>query len=486
MKTLFEMLQRRRLGVKLKAPFSKWIDDTGTAIVFDEKEQEKMVVRLLEFKQKIDHIWRFAFLKHEELGHSLRGSFEAFMNKVKKTANAWNTDNSRTGEMIAKYVDMLLKAGAKAIPSSLKIADGVRPARAFKRFDEDNEPDENGEADEDTEVDNQLDQVLDLFRFVHGKAVFEAFYKKDLARRLLMGRSASHDAEKNMLSRLKTECGAGFTHNLEQMFKDIELADEEAKAYRNRFSEPSSKSGRIDLTVNILSSAAWPTYPDAAIAIPSDIQACIADFERFYYMKHSGRKLTWKHGLAHCQMKADFPKGKKDLVVSSFQAIILILFNGVPEDQHLSYSHIKSSTNLNDADCQRTLQSLACAKLRPLTKHPKGREVSPTDTFSLNTSFSDPRYRLKINQIQLKETKEENQETHVRVAADRQFETQAAIVRLMKTKKRLAHQSLIAEVIQATRTRGVLQPAEIKKEIDKLVEKEYLERVEGGVYEYLA
>jgi cullin-4 len=34
--------------------------------------------------------------------------------------------------------------------------------------------------------------------------VFEAFYKKDLARRLLMGRSASADAERSMLSRLKT------------------------------------------------------------------------------------------------------------------------------------------------------------------------------------------------------------------------------------------------------------------------------------------
>ena len=36
-----------------------------------------------------------------------------------------------------------------------------------------------------------------------GKDVFEAFYKKDLARRLLLGKSASVDAEKSMLSKLK-------------------------------------------------------------------------------------------------------------------------------------------------------------------------------------------------------------------------------------------------------------------------------------------
>ena len=42
-----------------------------------------------------------------------------------------------------------------------------------------------------------------LFRFIHGKDVFEAFYKKDLAKRLLVGKSASVDAEKSMLSKLK-------------------------------------------------------------------------------------------------------------------------------------------------------------------------------------------------------------------------------------------------------------------------------------------
>lgn len=44
---------------------------------------------------------------------------------------------------------------------------------------------------------------INLFISVLGKDVFEAFYKKDLAKRLLHGRSASVDAEKSMLSKLK-------------------------------------------------------------------------------------------------------------------------------------------------------------------------------------------------------------------------------------------------------------------------------------------
>jgi hypothetical protein len=92
--------------------------------------------------------------------------------------------------MIAKYVDRLLKGGWK-----------VPPGR---------KPDDVALADEDAEINRQLDQVLDLFRFVQGKAVFEAFYKNDLARRLLMGRSASDDAERSMLTRLRTGSSISF------------------------------------------------------------------------------------------------------------------------------------------------------------------------------------------------------------------------------------------------------------------------------------
>lgn len=92
-----------------------------------------------------------------------------------------------------------------------------------------------------------LSRLLDLL-LLKGKDVFEAFYKKDLAKRLLLGKSASIDAEKSMISKvrtslsnltseitifqsfsniktflsliqLKTECGSQFTNKLEGMFK---------------------------------------------------------------------------------------------------------------------------------------------------------------------------------------------------------------------------------------------------------------------------
>ena len=193
LKSLYNLLQRKSLCEKLRSPFESHISEQGSQIVFDEARESEMVVRLLDFKTKLDSIWRDCFASHEGLGHSLREAFEAFINKAKRSNMTWGTDNPKPGEMIAKHVDMILKGGVRA-PSTTSAAAKVT----------NNEDADMSSEDEDAEINKQLHQVLELFRFVHGKAVFEAFYKRDLARRLLLNRSASADAEKSMLTRLKS------------------------------------------------------------------------------------------------------------------------------------------------------------------------------------------------------------------------------------------------------------------------------------------
>jgi hypothetical protein len=330
------------------------------------------------------------------------------------------------------------------------------------------------------------------------RAAFEALYRNDLPRRLRIARSASADAESSMLTMLKAEYGSNFTHNLEPMFKDMKLARDEMVSYRSRLAEQGI-TPEIDLSVNVFSSGAWRTYPDVNVTVPDSIKKAIENFDKHYKTKHNDRKLTWKHNLAHCLLKAFFPRGDKEIIVSAFQAIVLLLFNNVPKNQPLSYTDIQVATSLSktvspldsptstlhssspsplnspslstshspnsslnalgDEELKRTLHSLACAKHRVLTKTPKGRDVSNTDTFAFNSGFYDPKCHIKINQIQ----------TYERVAADSYYETQAAIARIMKSRKTIKHAELVSEMIRATKSRGVLDPADIKKNIEKYV-----------------
>ena len=194
---IYTLLQRIEKGRELASAFQTYIVDEGSSIVFDEKRESEMVVRLLDLKQRLDHFMKSSFDGNHALSDAMHKSFEFFINQSKKTASNWGTDNPKPGEMIAKHVDALLKGGLKAIPNLTPAS--LKPDESKQEEVDDDE----AMADEDAEINKQLDLVLDLFRYVHGKAVFEAFYKKDLARRLLMGRSASNDAERSMLQRLK-------------------------------------------------------------------------------------------------------------------------------------------------------------------------------------------------------------------------------------------------------------------------------------------
>ncbi|KAI0390250.1 cullin-4A [Xylariaceae sp. FL0594] len=475
MKALYGLLRLSGLQKRLKEPWENYIKEAGSAIVNDTSRGDEMVVRLLEFRTALDTMVQDAFRRDEEFGYGLRQAFDSFIND-KKILASWKTGTSKVGEMIAKYIDMLLRGGLRTLPKSL-LSDVQDRVDAEK----------SGQAttgDEDAELDRQLDKAIELFRFIEGKDVFEAFYKQDLARRLLMGRSASADAERSMLAKLKSECGSNFTHNLEHMFKDQQLSRDEMVSYKSWCEGMGNPKSTLDLNVSVLSAASWPTYPDTELLLPDEVATQMEQFDRYYSKKYTGRRLRWKHSLAHCLVKAKFNRGTKELLVSAFQAVVLTLFNG--DDGPLSYAQVSERSGLTGPDLDRTLQSLACGKYRVLKKSPKGKDINSTDTFEVNAAFTDPKVRIKINQIQMKETKEENRDTHEKVAQDRQFETQAAIVRIMKSRKSMTHANLVAEVINQTKKRGAVDPSEIKKNIEKLIEKDYLEREAGSTYTYLA
>lgn len=133
-----------------------------------------------------------------------------------------------------------------------------------------------------------MDKIMVLFRFIHGKDVFEAFYKKDLAKRLLVGKSASFDAEKSMLSKLKQECGGAFTMKLEGMFKDMDISHDFMLNFKQvtktlnlytliffyvfvHLQHLQQNTVTIDINVNILTMGYWPSYTPVDVKLPEEV-----------------------------------------------------------------------------------------------------------------------------------------------------------------------------------------------------------------------
>lgn len=261
---MYNLLGRVKEGLgQLCIHFNQYIKKKGKVIVTNPEKDNTMVKELLEFKDQMDQVATQCFLRNDRFINSLREAFEHFINQ---RAN-------KPAELIAKFVDLKLRAGNKEAT--------------------------------DEELERLLDKIMVLFRFIHGKDVFEAFYKKDLAKRLLVGKSASVDAEKSMLSKLKQECGAGFTLKLEGMFKDMELSKELIPPFKSYLNTAKPNSS-IDMIVNILTMGYWPTYQPMEVHLPQEMLDYQEIFKKFYLGKHSGRKLQWQPNLGHCLLKANY------------------------------------------------------------------------------------------------------------------------------------------------------------------------------------
>ncbi|KAG9124416.1 hypothetical protein FRC07_011702, partial [Ceratobasidium sp. 392] len=105
--------------------------------------------------------------------------------------------------------------------------------------------------------------------------------------------------------------------------------------------------------------------------------------------------------------------------------------------------------------------------------------------------------RVNLNQPIKAEVKQESSDVLKTVDEDRKYVIQATIVRIMKARKvqgnavdkpTMKNQALIQEVTSQISTRFAPRIPDIKKAIDTLLEKEYIERADGqrDVFNYVA
>lgn len=163
---------------------------------------------------------------------------------------------------------------------------------------------------------------------------------------------------------------------------------------------------------------------------------------------------------------------------------ILVKFNGI----NMCHLDDLSGLGIPQQELKRQLISMCTPRHRIFTKSPKGKEIKDGDTFAVNESYASKLKRVKIPLVSAKETSNLSPVVPPAVEEDRRHLVEAAIVRIMKSRKQLQHNELIAEVTRQLSARFNPTPPFIKKRIESLIEREYLEREKEDrrVYRYLA
>eukprot|EP00668_Euglena_longa_P028826 GGOE01036153.1.p1 GENE.GGOE01036153.1~~GGOE01036153.1.p1 ORF type:complete len:746 (-),score=233.76 GGOE01036153.1:273-2510(-) len=341
---------------------------------------------------------------------------------------------------------------------------------------------------QDEEYDAIFDKVLILFRYLREKDVFEKYYKNHLAKRLLHQKSTSDDAERSFISKLKTEYGYQFTSKLEGMFQDMKLSQEKNDQYRQHCANSVIKPP-FDMVVQVLTTTWWPLPTTNNVTLPSHVEDAARHFKDFYLRQHSGRKLQYQYNMGNVDLRYRTPSKMYELNVSTHQMLVLLMFNQY--DRH-TFAELMAQTRITPQDLKRALLSLCHnnPKLNPplLLKELPASDDNSEAAYLINKDFKSKFMKVKVSQMVQKETEEEAKETRTKVDEDRKWQLDAVIVRVMKSRKAMEHRQLVLEVIELLKGRFQSSPEDIKKRIESLIEREYMERSQQSrsKYNYLA
>lgn len=417
--------------------------------VNDEKfEPEVYVDTLYDIFTKFEKLVDKAFAGHTGFVRSLHTAIKELMERNKFC----KTGSYRSPELLARYTDAMLKREKNA---------------------------------ETADFEKMLAQFLTVLKFIGDKDAFQEFYSRMLAKRLVNSSSLGN-TETNVINQLTKACGFEYTAKFQRMVDDNFFSGALSDTYNKSKAEASDEDYIIKVAESdyrVFRSSSWPLKtPTTAFIPPLAIAKNHASFETFYQKWDSRRKLTWLWDLCKGELQANYIKDALipyTFVVSAFQIAILLLFN---DTDTVTYDEAQEATKISTDPLNSSLGILVKAKV--LIPRPKKAKPEPGTLYTLNYKFKSERYRVNLNIAVKSKQKKEAHEIQKIVDTDRKTTTQAAIVRIMKARKKMKKADLVQQTIAEVNFTPKI--SDIDKLIQQLIEKEYLELLQDGELGYLA
>jgi hypothetical protein len=337
---------------------------------------------------------------------------------------------------------------------------------------------------DDDQFEDAVNDVISIFKYLSDKDLFEIAYKSYLAKRLLTSglTQQEEDRERLFISKFKREVGCSFASRIEGLFADRKASDDLNTFFHEFLTTCQPLS--YELHVLVLTSGFWPQYQASSSSLVADLQAGARLFTSFYMQRHTTRRLEFCLHQGTCDVRVTNNK-RFDATLPASCVGVLMFFQ---HDEKCTPSTLSEALNIPATDVIRALMALS----RQTPSHNgllccDSRGVTSATQFSFNTDFRSKSTKFRVSEISIKE-KPKTDTIRTKNDDDRKFKIDAAIVRIMKSRRTLSHPSLITEVQRVAAQSFEASHEDIKRRVEHLLEREFIARSVdlAGWYVYVA
>ncbi len=399
----------------------------------------------------------------EWLGMCAKGNFstcikDGFVKAMKATFREWEDIST----VLAFYCDTTSKKNGSNLPSTIGDLTGFYEALGF------------------------------AYQHLPDKDVFLEYYRRLMANRLLQ-KEESKDVEQGMLGIIKQRSllETVACSRLEGMNQDIimsEVLSEQFTQWQKNAAPPSGPNTAIKVgKVFMLTQNRWPAQKTASVYAGQAADTAMKQFETFFGTRHEHHTISWVPSMTSVRLECKkFPK-RVNVLATMYHAAILDVFNNrgcASIDEIVDITGIPRGEIVTDTwEMGRWMKPLVIRFkfLVPYT-FPDGRRG-----FTVNTRMRSKSMNIKLTGVP-KVVAQNVKDSQTVVNEDRSDLTDSAIVRAMKTRNRMSHGDLVSEVTKLCIGVFSPQPMHIKRRIEHLIEKEFIERDPNdvNVYVYVA
>lgn len=385
------------LQVKVKASGLETISDKCPAAIDDAIVFCEAVIDVISRFRAIVH---HCFFDDPQFVQALQSAAEQFMNRnaVQSLSGA-----ARIADHVARYIDHLMR----------------QPSAA-------------------TDVDSVCDRALVLFRLLEDKDMFQKFYQKRLAGRLIGGALASEETELALIHRLRVRrgcsartrarvctvawsaragspsgarqemCGFEYTSKLLRMFSDVQMNDELNRRLL-AFLAQHNRAMPMEFRALVLATGSWPLNPiDTPMRLPAAMDVALRVFEQWFHAyvcvgardrefvhssarahrvracsEHGNRKLRFLHQMSRGDLVYTSGDGVHYVIANAntFQIATFLQFSEIDE---LPFTELAQAVGFDEPVLRAALQSFVRMRLLVLTS---GSASDASGVYALNREF---------------------------------------------------------------------------------------------------